>query len=171
MLNLLINLKKCRYSGTDIGGNALVLLSFIAGSVLFWLFGIEAYKSGILAFSDKSFCIAFAAAFVLIVLSAFSQLGPVQVAVSDALLEFLISFFALSKLLQGTDINSVSLLCLQIFAIIMIAMLFSLRALKASVNILRKTVSDKKYAAEFAVNIFILISLLIISLIICLNAF
>lgn len=170
-MNLLINLKKIRFFDASIAGNLLLLLSFISGSVLFWLFGLPVFKSGFLDFSEFNFCIALLATLVLIVFSAFSQLGIMLVAVFDAAFEFLISCFVFRGLADNSDIYSVAVLCFQVFVMAALAILCSQKSIKASLGILRYTVVSKKCAADFAYNIFVLIALIIVLLIICLNAF
>lgn len=170
MLNLLINLKKCRNSDNKSTGSLLVFMAFIAGSVLFWLLGAELYISDIFDFSLKNFCVAFSATILLIALSSFSQLGPIQIAVGDAAFEFVVCCFALSELNQCITFKSVLSLCLKIFAIIFFAMLLSQRANTSSIHILSKVTSDKKLLNDFLVNLAIIICLILILLIICLNA-
>lgn len=171
MLNLLINLKKYRNSANESAGSLLVFSGFVAGSVLFWLFGAELYNSGIIDFSIRNFCIAFSVALLFVMLSAFSQLGPVQIAVGDAAFEFIVCCFAFSGLSDFMTLKSVSVLCLKLFVIILFSMFISQKANSSSIRLLSSLKSNKKNLGCFLINLAILICLILILLIICLNAF
>lgn len=171
MLNLLINLKKYRSSSDPSAVSLLILAAFFAGAVLFRLFGKELYDSGLIEFSPKFFSVVFSAAMLIVILSAFSQLGPVQVAAADAVFEFSICCFALYELADGVSAKAFMLLLIKLFALIFSAMLISRRADISSIRLLSVLRSDRKRIADFALNSVILVVLVIILLTICLMAF
>ena len=171
MLNLLINLKNTRYSEKNSSAVWLVFSAFLAGAILFWLCGKEFFAAVPSALSDRNFCIAFTAVFAALFLAAFSQLGILMTAAADAVFEFLIACFAFSKLSHNADAGSIFSLCLQIFLIIMLYMLFSQRAITASVRLFAKSTEDKKSVTEFIANFLLFLAAFLVLLITCLYAF
>ena len=171
MLNLLIDLKNTKYSVKNSTSIWIVFSAFCAGAVLFWLCGKEGFSAVPFEPSERNFCIAFTSVFGVLLLAAFSQLGILLTAAADAAFEFLAACFAFSHLTVRADARTVLNLCLQIFLITVLSMLFSQRAIYVSGRLFAKTIEDKKAVAEFVGNIILFLAAFLILLVICLYAF
>ena len=171
MLNLLVNLKNTNNSVKNSTSIWIVFSAFCAGAVLFWLCGKELISAIPVELSERNFFFAFTSVFCVLFLAAFSQLGMLLAAAADAAFEFLTVCFAFSHLAVRADARTVLYLCLQIFLITVLSMLFSQKAIYVSSRLFAKSIADKKSAAEFIGNFVLFLAAFLILLIICLYAF
>lgn len=171
MLNLLIDLKNTKYSVKNSTSIWIVFSAFCAGAVLFWLCGKELVSTATFELSERNFCIAFTSVFGVLFLAAFSQLGMLLTAAADAAFEFLTVCFAYSNLSVRADARTVLNLCMQIFLITVLSMLFSQRAIYVSGRLFARSTADKKSVAEFIANFVLFLASFLILLTICLYAF
>lgn len=169
MLNLPLFLKCRKNASASRGVSLLVFSAFAAGWVLFFIFGAKLFENAAFDFSISHFSIALSLSFICLMLSAFSQLGLVLASVCDAVLEFLICGFAYYKLGQFSS-EGLSMLCIELFALIILAMLLSQRAALSSARLLSSGMRDTKLRRELLLNTAVFSVLSLILVIICLKA-
>lgn len=169
-MNLLAKLKNGRHFKKSRRSTGIVLISLLVGAFLFRFYGIAAYSYVENYISDSHFVIAYTVVFALLMLSAFSQIGTLLVILVDAAFEFFLVLYSCAHT-SVFSVKSVSLLALQVFAIILFTMFFSERAFALSAELAGRTVSDKKYFASVTANLILFFAFLAAFVIICFTAF